>query len=130
MRAAKNSAKAGRSPVHLALAYKKFRRELALPPTRVWAALGLVAALLVACIGIGAWPIYRDDMFAASDTPWAPWFVAHSNDKKRAQLNIIAHILSRIPYHAIKRDKVKLPKRHVTAEPTVDYPFKYVPEKY
>ena len=40
----------------------------------------------------------RDEMFAASDTPWAPWYVAHSDDKKRARLNIITHLLDVIPY--------------------------------
>ncbi|ADH88845.1 protein of unknown function DUF344 [Ancylobacter novellus DSM 506] len=53
----------------------------------------------------------RDAMFAASDTPWAPWYVADSNDKRRARLNIISHLLSKIPYGAIKREKVKLPQR-------------------
>jgi murein DD-endopeptidase MepM/ murein hydrolase activator NlpD len=65
MRSAKNSNKTGRSPVYLAFAYKNFRRELALSPTRVWVSLGLVAALLVSCLGIGAWPMFRDDMLAA-----------------------------------------------------------------
>ena len=90
MRAAKNSAKAGRSPVHLALAYKNFRRELALPPTRVWAALGLVAALLVACIGIGAWPIYRDDMFAALMRRQARMQLAYENHISALRLEIDA----------------------------------------
>jgi murein DD-endopeptidase MepM/ murein hydrolase activator NlpD len=65
MRSAKNSAKAGRPSVHLAFAYKNFRRELALPPARAFALLCLVAALLVTCVGIGAWPMFRDDMLAA-----------------------------------------------------------------
>ena len=43
----------------------------------------------------------RDDMFAASDSSWAPWFMAHSNDKRRARLNIISHLLGRIPYKLI-----------------------------
>src|SRR6476661_1972712 len=53
----------------------------------------------------------RDDMFAATDTPWAPWYVAHSDDKKRARLNIISHLLGHIPYKEAPREKVKLPKR-------------------
>ena len=40
----------------------------------------------------------RDEMFAATDTSWAPWFVVRSDDKKRARLNIISHLLSQIPY--------------------------------
>ena len=39
----------------------------------------------------------RDDMFAATDTAWAPWYVAHSDDKRRARLNIISHLLGQIP---------------------------------
>jgi polyphosphate kinase 2 len=73
----------------------------------------------------------RDDMFAATDTPWAPWHVARSDDKRRARLNIITHLLSQIPYKDVPREKVKLPKRqkaHGYREP--DYPYKYVPEKH
>jgi polyphosphate kinase 2 len=58
----------------------------------------------------------RDDMFEATDTEWAPWYVARSDDKKRARLNIISHLLSRIPYEDLKRDKVKLPKRSMKGE--------------
>ena len=46
----------------------------------------------------------RDAMFAATDTAWAPWFVARSDDKKRARLNIIRHLLSRIPYEDVPRE--------------------------
>src|SRR5580700_7436301 len=53
----------------------------------------------------------RDEMFEATDTPWAPWFVVRSDDKKRARLNIIKHLLSKIPYKAVPREKIKLPKR-------------------
>lgn len=53
----------------------------------------------------------RDAMFAATDIPHSPWFVVPSDDKKRARLNCIAHILSKVPYEDIKADKVKLPKR-------------------
>jgi len=53
----------------------------------------------------------RDEMLEATDTEAAPWFIVHSDDKKRARLNGIAHILSQIPYKRIKKDKVKLPKR-------------------
>jgi polyphosphate kinase 2 (PPK2 family) len=47
----------------------------------------------------------RDDMFAETDTPWAPWFVARSDDKRRARLNIISHLLSRVPYESPPREK-------------------------
>jgi hypothetical protein len=53
----------------------------------------------------------RDEMFKATDTSWAPWFVVRSDDKKRARLNVIRHILDAIPYEEVKREKVKLPKR-------------------
>ena len=62
----------------------------------------------------GHWYDYsraRDEMFAASDTAWAPWYVANSDDKRRTRLNIISHVLGKIPYKAIKRDHIKLPKR-------------------
>jgi len=73
----------------------------------------------------------RDDMFEATDTAWAPWYVVNSNDKKRARLNIIAHLLGKIPYEEAPREKVKLPKRQKPGgyrEP--DYPYKYIPEKF
>ena len=53
----------------------------------------------------------RDMMLKATDTPHAPWRLVRSDDKRRARLNCISHILSAIPYKKITRDKVKLPKR-------------------
>jgi polyphosphate kinase 2 len=53
----------------------------------------------------------RDMMFEATDTDAAPWWIVRSDDKKRARLNAISHILSRIPYKKIEREEVKLPKR-------------------
>jgi polyphosphate kinase 2 len=53
----------------------------------------------------------RDDMFAATDTDFAPWYVADANDKRRARLNIISHLLDQIPYKALPPKKVKLPAR-------------------
>ena len=73
----------------------------------------------------------RDQMFQASDTAWAPWYVVRSDDKRRARLNIITHLLSRIPYKKLPRDKIALPKRqkpHGYREP--DYPYKFVLEKF
>jgi polyphosphate kinase 2 len=71
----------------------------------------------------------RDEMFAATDTAWAPWYVARSDDKKRARLNIINHLLSKVPYEEAPRDKVKLPKRQKNPKyMSPDYPFKFVPE--
>lgn len=80
----------------------------------------------------GRWYDYsqaRDDMVKATDTPWAPWFVVRSDDKKRARLNVISHLLKQIPYSELPRDEPVLPKRqkpHGYEEPT--YPFKFVPE--
>jgi polyphosphate kinase 2 len=73
----------------------------------------------------------RDEMFLASDTAWAPWYVAHSDDKRRARLNILTHILSKIPYEASPREKVELPKRqHRGDYKDPDYPFRLIPEAF
>jgi polyphosphate kinase len=53
----------------------------------------------------------RDRMLDATDTKWAPWHVLHSDDKKRARLNCIRHILDLLPYKKVPRDKIKLPDR-------------------
>jgi polyphosphate kinase len=53
----------------------------------------------------------RDETFLATDTSWAPWYVVNSDDKRRARLNILTHILSKIPYEEPPREKVELPKR-------------------
>src|SRR5215470_15387354 len=53
----------------------------------------------------------RDDMFAATDTGFAPWYVVRSDDKKKARLNVIRHLLSQIPYKKLKREKIELPDR-------------------
>jgi len=66
----------------------------------------------------GRWDDYsraRDEMLAGTDTAWAPWFVANSDDKRRARLNIISHLLSQVPYKKVPRGKVKLPKRRIGA---------------
>ncbi len=55
----------------------------------------------------------RDEMFEATDTDSAPWFVAHSDDKKQVRIDIITHLLSQIPYEEVPMKKVKLPDRKV-----------------
>jgi polyphosphate kinase 2 len=73
----------------------------------------------------------RDAMFAATDTAWAPWYVVHTDDKRRGRLNLITHLLRQIPYKSAPREKVKLPKRQKPGgyqEP--DYPFKFIPEEF
>jgi polyphosphate kinase 2 (PPK2 family) len=73
----------------------------------------------------------RDEMFKATDSSWAPWYVVKSDDKKRARLNLISHMLGKIPYKKPSREKVTLPKRgkaHGYKDP--DYPYKFVPAKF
>jgi polyphosphate kinase 2 len=73
----------------------------------------------------------RDEMFAATDKPFAPWYVAKSEDKKSVRLNIITHLLSLIKYKEMPREKIKLPKRQkVSRYRRADTSFNYVPEKY
>jgi polyphosphate kinase 2 len=69
----------------------------------------------------------RDDMFAATDSDWAPWFVALSEDKKRVRLNVISHLLKQVAYEDVPLKKVSLPKRRIKRQ-GADYPFKFVPE--
>jgi len=74
--------------------------------------------------------VARDDMFAASDTSWAPWYMAHSEDKKRVRLNLISHLLEHIPYEELPAQKpIKLPKRTVKKS-TSNYPFRIIAEKF
>jgi polyphosphate kinase 2 len=73
----------------------------------------------------------RDRMFAATDTSWAPWFVANTDDKKRGRLNIISHLLAHVPYQPLAPRDVKLPRRQSArgyVEP--DLPLRLVPEKF
>ncbi|TMA70132.1 MAG: polyphosphate kinase 2, partial [Deltaproteobacteria bacterium] len=73
----------------------------------------------------------RDEMFKATDTAWAPWYVVKSDDKRRARLNVITHLLSKIPYKKVQRQKVKLPKRQkARAYREPDHPFKFIPERF
>lgn len=73
----------------------------------------------------------RDDMFANTDTAWAPWYFVQSDDKKRTRLNIISHILASIPYEKVKSEKIDLPERqkaHGYQEPS--YQYRRVPELF
>jgi polyphosphate kinase len=73
----------------------------------------------------------RDDMFEATDTEQAPWYVVRSDDKRRARLNLISHLLANIPYKAVPREKVKLPKRQkAEGYRESDRPLRYVPERF
>jgi hypothetical protein len=69
----------------------------------------------------------RDAMFQATDTSWAPWYVVPADDKRRARINVIRHLLHHIPYEQPEREKVKLPERQEPdgyVEP--DYPYKII----
>jgi polyphosphate kinase len=75
----------------------------------------------------------RDLMLDATDTKWAPWYILPSDDKKRARLNCIRHILSLIPYKHVPCEKVKLPKRsmkHAYDDQATLKGRKFVPQKY
>jgi polyphosphate kinase 2 len=72
----------------------------------------------------------RDEMFMATDTAWAPWFIARSDDKRRARLNIIKHLLASIPYKPVPRETAKLPKRHVSSKAASQLTRMLIPEAH
>jgi polyphosphate kinase len=73
----------------------------------------------------------RDEMFLATDTSWAPWFVIPSDNKRQARLNALTHILSKIRYEEPPGSKVKLPKRQERGDyKETDYPFRVIPEVF
>ena len=73
----------------------------------------------------------RDEMFRATDTPWAHWYIAHTDDKKRGRLNVISHLLSQVPYEPLQHEDVELPERQ-RPEGYVDpnLPLQHIPEEY
>jgi polyphosphate kinase len=75
----------------------------------------------------------RDKMLEATDTDYAPWYIVRSDDKKRARLNCISHLLSLIPYKKVRREKVVLPKRSNEGkydDQASTEGRRFVPEKY
>jgi len=75
----------------------------------------------------------RDQMLEATDTKHAPWYIARSDNKKRARLNCISHLLRLIPYEKIPRKRVKLPKRSMKRaydDQATLHGRRFVPEKY
>ena len=75
----------------------------------------------------------RDLMLAATDTKHAPWYILNSDDKRRARLNCIRHVLSLVPYKDVPREKVKVPKRATKGaydDKSSLKGRKFVPEKY
>jgi len=73
----------------------------------------------------------RDEMFDATDTSHAPWYVARTDDKRRGRLNIIRHLLDHIPYEELPRKKIKFPKRQKRGNYVEsEHPYRYVEERY
>lgn len=72
----------------------------------------------------------RDDMFRDTDSGWAPWYVANTDDKKRGRLNIIRHLLDQVPYTPLAAPDIELPKRKVSKHESVTLPVTRVPLRY
>jgi polyphosphate kinase 2 len=73
----------------------------------------------------------RDAMLAATDTAWAPWWIAGADDKKRARLNIIAHLLSQIPYEPLPHQDITLPRRQPPrGYQQPDLPLRHIPTPF
>jgi polyphosphate kinase 2 len=73
----------------------------------------------------------RDAMFAATDTAWAPWYIAQTDDKKRGRLNIISHLLGQVPYKPLPSRDITLPRRQPArgyVQP--DLPLRYIPTPF
>ena len=97
-------------------------------PRKIWKLHGHGREVLHPLVRL---PRARDAMFAATDTAWAPWYVINSDDKKRTRLNIISHLLSKVPYEPVERDEVKLGKRQPPGgyqDPNL--PLRYVPTPF
>lgn len=97
-------------------------------PRKIWKLSGMDLK------SYGRWYDYsraRDAMFAATDTAWAPWYVADTNDKKRGRLNIISHLLSQVPYQRPAHRDVVLPKRQRPGGYTEpDLPLRHIPTPF
>jgi polyphosphate kinase len=81
----------------------------------------------------GRWSDYsraRDDMFAATDTAWAPWYVAHTDNKRRGRLNIISHLLGEVPYEPISKKDVTLPARQEPDDEESSLSAHYIPTPF
>lgn len=73
----------------------------------------------------------RDAMFEATDTPQSPWYVVQTDDKQRARLNCIAHLLSVVPWKKVPNEKVVLPNRQkAKGYKQPDWNYRWIPEKY
>jgi len=73
----------------------------------------------------------RDAMFEATDTQQSPWYVVQTNDKERARLNCISHLLGVVPWKKIPMEKVTLPKRQKPkGYKAPDWNYRWIPDKY
>ena len=73
----------------------------------------------------------RDAMLAATGTAWAPWYVADADDKKRARLNIISHLLSQVPYKPLAHRDIRLPRRQPSGGYVPpDLPLRHIPTPF
>ena len=73
----------------------------------------------------------RDRMLAETDSAWAPWYVANTDDKKRGRLNIISHLLSHVPYEPLERRDITLPRRQRPGgyrDPQLE--LRHIPERF
>jgi polyphosphate kinase 2 len=97
-------------------------------PRKIWKLSGMDLESYV------RWDEYsraRDEMFAATDTAWAPWYLVRSDDKKRARLNVITHLLGQVPHGPLRKQGVKLPKRAIHEGATgSNLPLRYIPTPY
>ena len=73
----------------------------------------------------------RDAMFAATDTQQSPWYVVQTDDKERARLNCLSHLLDVVPWKKLPMEKVRLPKRQdPKGYKAPDWNYRWIPEKY
>jgi polyphosphate kinase 2 len=72
----------------------------------------------------------RNAMLAATDTGWAPWHVVHTDDKRRARLNLITHLLSQVPYDRLEPREVTLPERDVPDDEGAARDLRYIPTPF
>ena len=72
----------------------------------------------------------RDEMFAATDSAWAPWYVVRTDDKRRGRLNLLTHLLSQVPYEPLEPLEVTLPERPPPARPDAPLGGQHIPTPF
>jgi hypothetical protein len=91
---------------------------------RVWLARDVVAGVVLSTLLVPQGMAY-------AELAWAPWYIADADDKKRARLNIISHLLSQVPYKPLAHRDIKLPKRQPPRgylQP--DLPLRHIPAPF